>query len=813
MKKFILTDLKILTTTVVLCCLLGGNTVWAVEKAQTDLFQLLPPGTVRLRGELEDRIRQQADFAFDSKALSEMADVFRKQPHRIDANGNATGLADGEFWGKGVRAMCQYCRATDNPRCRALVDETVADLVGIELPGGVLTDTVPELQPYHADMWDRKYTLLGLINAYELTGSKKALAAAITLADDTLRLVGPAPKIRIVNTSFQSTPKKPGGILLGLESSSILEPMMRLYRVTGKASYLEFAKYIVETEGCCAIGSIFEAALAGKDAKDLGGKIVGHTYSIISCFEGLLEYYRVTGNPRWKEATLKFYDNVLAKETAVIGTCCGLGPFPVGVPLESFNHSALYQTCPKILGLEACSAPRWMAFCRHLLLLTGQSTFVDEYERSLYNAVLGSIRPDGQAIDYFTPLNGSRTGRADFLRKFNGKRYTCCTFNIAETLAATPLMAVMRGDGGAVVNLYIPGTAKVKLAGDNEVMIEQTTDYPKTGEVVIKVSPKQAARFPVRVRIPAWSKRTVARVNGEVVAATPGTYLCLEREWKAGDAISLSLDMRCRLVRSPEGSPKSAEGFRALVRGPLVLARDKRLGGDIYEEVDIQADAEGYVKLTPMEAKIPTWVQFAVPTVGDGSFPVIDFATSGNTWDAQSERVTWIPRSGAPGTARWIWFSEPGNPVEQASAGKRWFRTVLEVPADRTIKQATVTMTADNAFTLFINGRQVAAGNEWFKPVKADIRAAVTPGKLVIAVEAENFESAAPNAAGLLGCVTIEFTEGAPLVLYTGKGWKSHDREVTGWTEAAFKDDLWTPARILGRNGMAPWMSLSGSGE
>ena len=135
-------------------------------------------------------------------------------------------------------------------------------------------------------------------------------------------------------------------------------------------------------------------------------------------------------------------------------------------------------------------------------------------------------------------------------------------------------------------------------------------------------------------------------VNGTEQEAYPGSYLVLNREWKTGDRILLLLDMRCRLVRSPEGSPKEADHFRALVRGPVVLARDKRLGENIHEQVDIQADSEGYVLVMPMTETIPALMQFTVPIVGGGSIQVIDFATSGNTWDGRSERVTWIPQIG-----------------------------------------------------------------------------------------------------------------------------------------------------------------------
>ena len=142
--------------------------------------------------------------------------------------------------------------------------------------------------------------------------------------------------------------------------------------------------------------------------------------------------------------------------------------------------------------------------------------------------------------------------------------------------------------------------------------------------------------------------------DSKALEATPGTYLVVTQDWAEGDNISLSLDMRCRLVKSPDGSPETAESFRALQRGPVVLARDKRLGGNIYEPVEIEADAEGYVALTPQPPAIHASMQFAVPTVGGSAFPVIDFATSGNTWSKESERVTWFPRPGQANPAKGI---------------------------------------------------------------------------------------------------------------------------------------------------------------
>lgn len=612
------------------------------KPAVRDCFQTLPPGSLQLTGYVQDQIRKQSDYLFDRQVLAEMVDKIRIQPHRI-VNGRPTGLAEGEFWGKAVRALSRHYQYSGDPALKERLEETVADLMSVQTADGCISDTIPELQPYHSDIWDRKYTLLGLINAYEATGNRRILQSAVEMADHTLSQVGPPPKVRIVHTSFNSSPTNPDGWFYGVESSSILEPIMRLHHLTGKEEYLEFARYIVEDEGCTSTGNLFEEMLSGKDASELVLGKACHAYSITSCFEGLMEYYRATGNDKWKEAAMKLYENILAKELAVIGTYCGLGRGGH----ENFLHSGLRQACPEGHGLEACSATRWMALLQHLSLITGESRFMDQYERSLYNALLGSIKPNGTAVDYFTYLNGTRPElKQNFRREFAHHSFTCCSYNVGETMACIPFCTVMRGGGGPVVNLYIPGTARVKLPGGDEVVITQTTDYPKTGEVTLEVRPSKPARFPIRLRIPEWSRQTSVSVNGRSRDAEPGSYLVLDREWRDGDTISLSLDMRCRLVKSPEGSPAAADRFRALVRGPIVLARDKRLGGDIHEPVRIAADAEGYVALEAMDPAVPAMVQFAVPVEGGGRFPVIDFATSGNTWDLRSERVTWISQTG-----------------------------------------------------------------------------------------------------------------------------------------------------------------------
>jgi hypothetical protein len=240
-----------------------------------------------------------------------------------------------------------------------------------------------------------------------------------------------------------------------------------------------------------------------------------------------------------------------------------------------------------------------------------------------------------------------------------------------------------------------------------------------------------------------------------------------------------------------------------------VLARDRRLGGNVNAGIDIATDASGLVNLTPMAKTLPSLVQFSVPTVDGKSFPVIDFLTSGNTWDAGSERVTWIPSAGnhTPCGMHWIWFPTSDNPAERPPIGKCWFRRVVDIPDVRSIAKVTAIMCADHQFTLFVNGHEVGSGSDWQKPISMDITGCVKSGPVVFAVEAANVGDH-PSAAGLLGRIEIEFKGASPLIVSTDWTWKTSDKEVAGWNELEFNDEAWKPAKLLGRNGMTPWGML-----
>lgn len=602
----------------------------AVAAQAPDVLQPLPPGTVKLTGDFDRRLRRGIENHLKVLDCRKLADCFRERRNPF---------ATGEFWGKTVRSMVASCEYAADPGLRRLVIAAAADLLSAQTPDGCLSTYAYEEQPKSSDLWDRKYCLLGLEAAYRLGRDPAVLAAMVRLADYTIGQIGPPPKVRIVDT---------GWAFAGIESSSILEPMVRLYRLTGHSRHLDFARYIVEEEGACGRADLFAAALAGVPPKDIGdngdpSQSIAKAYESMSCFEGLVEYHRVTGESRWREAAVRYYEMVRDQEISLLGSGGADRPFNFGPGAgEQWNALATEQTNPDLdRMMETCVTVTWMKFCFQLLRLTGQSRIADQIERSMYNALAGAQRPDGAYYDYFQKFNGIRGSKVGFGADIAGFPLSCCTANGPAGLALIPQVAVMSSASGPVVNLYLPGSFEVPLAGGNAVRLEINTDYPRGEEIAIRVAPRCPVRFAIALRVPEWSERNSLAINGKAVEVASGAYAIVEREWRAGDRLELVLDLRCRLVPAPRGSNRAGDNFQALVRGPVLLARDRRLGGDLDAPVAIQADARGRVELKPADAGFAAGMCFQVPT-DHGDFRVVDYASAGSTWSAASEFRSWL---------------------------------------------------------------------------------------------------------------------------------------------------------------------------
>ncbi|MER7811641.1 alpha-L-rhamnosidase [Streptomyces sp900116325] len=186
-----------------------------------------------------------------------------------------------------------------------------------------------------------------------------------------------------------------------------------------------------------------------------------------------------------------------------------------------------------------------------------------------------------------------------------------------------------------------------------------------------------------------------------------------------------------------------------------------------------------------------------------------------------SERSDWSAQwVGAPaelvGTpalddAAWIWFPE-GDPAAGAPAATRFFRGRVDIPEG--VTRARLVMTADDGYTAYVNGTQVAhaeadgPAENWRRPALVDVTAHLRTGASVIAVSATN---ATDSPAGLLGLLELTTADGVR-AFATGADWKAVDEEPTGdWRSAAFDDASWQQAKALAKWGSGPWGKVTPS--
>ena len=149
----------------------------------------------------------------------------------------------------------------------------------------------------------------------------------------------------------------------------------------------------------------------------------------------------------------------------------------------------------------------------------------------------------------------------------------------------------------------------------------------------------------------------------------------------------------------------------------------------------------------------------------------------------------------------WMWYPE-GNPAQGACiACTRYFRLDFDLPSDRTVASATLTTSADNQVTAYVNGNHVAASSDWTKAARQDVTSALTPGANVLALAAFNIN----GAGGLIARLRITFTTGDPMVIDSGAAAKAANTEITGWQTPGFDDSAWPAALDLGAYGISPW--------
>ena len=626
------------------------QSITAQYKPRIDTDKLFAYGDCKLDCLADDLIKFAEKMQLKDRKLWHMiAEQFSGTPDDED-NGWR-----GEYWGKHMRGACMTYEYTHDEELYDVLEETAKELLTYQDELGRFSTYSIEAEFNGWDMWSRKYVLLGYLHFYEICKNaelkeeiKNALCRHL---DYIISKIGEGKK-RITETS---------DIWQGINSSSILEPVVRLYNITGKEEYIEFAKYIVDNGGandCNIFNLAYENKLAPHEYP------VTKAYELMSCFEGLLEYYRVCKEKKWKIACENFAQQVIKHELTIIGSA--------GCTHELFDNATVRQTYTKYSGLmlETCVTVTWMKLCYQLLCLTGKSVYADCIECSAYNALFGAVNTEGsrcgdkatfdvefyrdvyntyadansdingggQTFDSYSPLRADIRGRAvgGFKPMENRTAYCgCCIAIGAAGLALLPKASVMRSRKGYKFLLYMNGKVSTK-----DATFEIKTDYPKGNTVEITVYPRIGRQMELAFRVPSFHKGLSAEhLNAYYIYVGRHQYFKITKFWEYGEKVTLYLNMNPRIVRGKKNpDDKLSNKHIAVLYGPLVLARDARFG-EVGEVLDVKCDS---LKLEPADTvDFPHMAEFDV-TIGDKTIKMVDYASCGKTWDEKSKFEAWM---------------------------------------------------------------------------------------------------------------------------------------------------------------------------
>ncbi len=489
-------------------------------------------------------------------------------------------FAGGHF----LSAVALASAGSDNDVLKSRGTQLVAGLAACQKKSGsgylsaFPTDLFEHLaagKPVWAPFYTYHKIMAGLLDMYVLTGNEDALQVAEGMAG-------------WVDGYFEGISDIQRQHMLRTEYGGMNEVLVNLAALTKKQQYIDTAHLFEQP-------SILDPLAQRRD--ELQGL---HANTNVPKMIGAARMYEVIGDRRYRQIAEYFLEEVLTARNYAIGNTSldehwNTGPGQLQGTLQWTNA-------------ECCVAYNLMKLQRLVFGWTADPRWMDAYERTLFNARLGTQNAQGLK-QYFFPL------AAGYWRTYNSpeESFWCCTGTGAEEFAKFADTIYFRRGHDLYVNQFLASTLDWKEEG---LVLKQVTQFPHEQGTTLKLETTRPELRTIHVRIPGWTTGAAeVKINGRPLEAMadPGSYLAIRRTWQKGDTITVSLPMELHQEQLPGDSSVSA-----VLYGPLVLAATLGDGpGDgpskiIHSGETVPKDlpkADPLPKTAPAGTKIAEWVQ------------------------------------------------------------------------------------------------------------------------------------------------------------------------------------------------------------
>ena len=386
--------------------------------------------------------------------------------------------------------------------------------------------------------------IAGLRDAYLLADNKKAKEVLVKYVDWINNLVNTIPAEK-----FQE--------VLYVEHGGMAEVIADVYGITGNPVYAALAEKFVQHK------------IADPVAQGIDGLYPQHANSRIPQFVGYERMYELMGKDAGSEgeAALKFWDIVIKDHTLVNGGNSEYERFgPAGKISERIGMSSS----------ETCNTYNMLKLSHELYGRTGNTKYLDFYERALYNHILASIDNEGMFCYYVSTKPG---WFKTFSTPFNSN--WCCVGTGMENPGKYEQDIYAHDNDNIYVNLFISSKVNWKERG---FVLKQQTSFPQSNTIYLDVlnSPDETG---IKIRRPSWlAEPAQISVNGKIqLISVDNGYLTIQKKVKKGDKLRIILPMSLRVEETPD-NPE----IGAILYGPVLLGGE--LGKKGIENADQHAN-------------------------------------------------------------------------------------------------------------------------------------------------------------------------------------------------------------------------------
>ncbi|MBN9385808.1 MAG: glycoside hydrolase family 127 protein [Chitinophagaceae bacterium] len=516
---------------------------------------------------------------------------------------NWDGL-DGHIGGHYLTAMAINA-AGGSAACRQRLDYMIAELKacqdantkdhtdwGIGYVGGVPESKAVWLSVKHGDLkafhaaWVPWYnvhkTYAGLRDAWVYAGNEDAKKIFLRFCDWAINITA-----GLTDEQMQA--------MLDTEQGGMNEVLADAYQLTGEGKYLIAAKRFSHK-------MLLDPMAAGVD--NLDNK---HANTQVPKAIGFARIGEVSGDPLYMAAGRFFWQTVASNRTLAFGGNSRREFFPSAAACADFIND--------VEGPESCNSNNMLKLTEDLFRMRPEAGYADYYERTMLNHILSTQNPVTGGYVYFTPVRP----RSYRVYSAPNEAMWCCVGTGMENHGKYNEFIYTHSGDSLFVNLFVASTLRWREKG---LQLKQETVFPYEEQTRLTVTDGRGA-FSLMIRYPGWvaTGALQIKVNGHAVSidAQPSSYAAINRRWKKGDVIEVSLPMHNTIEHLP-----NVPSYIAIMHGPVLLGA--KTGTEDMKGLIADASRWGHIasgEKLPVD-KAPFFIEDDLSAITNGLAPVKD---------------------------------------------------------------------------------------------------------------------------------------------------------------------------------------------